>query len=230
MLNAESESSLRTLLRRDNVILIRAREKAGQEKDQFNPRRKVKPLQIVIFTRQLATMITSGLPLVQSLAILSNQLEDKNLKIIVTDVKEKIEGGSRFADALKQYPKVFDSLYVNLVVAGEEGGNLDTVLQRLAVYMEKVEKLKKKVKSAMIYPISILVVAVGVVGVPRVGVADGVGVGVGVAGIAGSPGLGVTCTCQSRAVSLSGTPSIRARDWPESTALQGGSKMSLFVP
>lgn len=163
MLNAESESSLRTLLRRDNVILIRAREKAGQEKDQFNPRRKVKPLQIVIFTRQLATMITSGLPLVQSLAILSNQLEDKNLKIIVTDVKEKIEGGSRFADALKQYPKVFDSLYVNLVVAGEEGGNLDTVLQRLAVYMEKVEKLKKKVKSAMIYPISILVVAVGVV-------------------------------------------------------------------
>jgi type IV pilus assembly protein PilC len=108
-------------------------------------------------------MITSGLPLVQSLEILSNQIEDKNLRGIVREIKAKIEGGSRFADALKDYPKCFDELYVNLVVAGEEGGMLDTVLNRLAIYMEKIEKLKKKIKSAMIYPISIIVVAIGVV-------------------------------------------------------------------
>jgi type IV pilus assembly protein PilC len=108
-------------------------------------------------------MITSGLPLVQSLDILGSQIEDKNLKIIVEEIKEKIEGGSSFADALKDYPQCFDALYVNLVVAGEEGGTLDTVLIRLATYMEKTEKLKKKVKSAMIYPISIIVVAIGVV-------------------------------------------------------------------
>jgi type IV pilus assembly protein PilC len=108
-------------------------------------------------------MITSGLPLVQSLDILSNQIEDKNLRGIVREIKAKIEGGSRFADALRDYPKCFDELYVNLVVAGEEGGMLDTVLNRLAIYMEKIEKLKKKIKSAMIYPISIIVVAIGVV-------------------------------------------------------------------
>ena len=108
-------------------------------------------------------MITSGLPLVQSLDILSNQMEDKNFKGIVRDIKERIETGSRFADSLKEYPQCFDALYVNLVVAGEEGGLLDTVLARLAVYMEKSAKLKAKVKSAMIYPISIIVVAIGVV-------------------------------------------------------------------
>jgi type IV pilus assembly protein PilC len=108
-------------------------------------------------------MITSGLPLVQSLDILSKQIEDKNLRGIVREIKAKIEGGSRFADALRDYPKCFDALYVNLVVAGEEGGMLDTVLNRLAIYMEKIEKLKKKIKSAMIYPISIVVVAIGVV-------------------------------------------------------------------
>ena len=107
-------------------------------------------------------MITSGLPLVQSLEILGNQMEDVNFRGIVREIKTKIEGGSRFADALRDYPQCFDELYVNLVVAGEEGGLLDNVLQRLAVYMEKSEKLKKKVKSAMIYPIAIIVVAIGV--------------------------------------------------------------------
>jgi type IV pilus assembly protein PilC len=166
-MKADSEDSLRTALRKEGIILTQAaetREKADtQEGKRFGTRRKIKTLSIVIFTRQLATMITSGLPLVQSLDILGNQIEDKNLKGIVTEIKEKIEGGSRFADALNDYPKCFDELYVNLVVAGEEGGMLDTVLQRLAVYMEKSEKLKKKIKSAMIYPISIIVVAIGVV-------------------------------------------------------------------
>jgi type IV pilus assembly protein PilC len=160
---AESIGALRANLRNDGIILVKWGEKKEVGKGKAKGGKKVKILAVVLFTRQLATMITSGLPLVQSLEILSNQIEDKNLRAIVREIKEKIEGGSRFADALKDYPNCFDALYVNLVVAGEEGGTLDTVLSRLAQYMEKAEKLKKKVKSAMIYPISIIVVAIGVV-------------------------------------------------------------------
>jgi type IV pilus assembly protein PilC len=163
-LKADSEAILRATLRKDGIIITKVVEKKGGEKaEKYNANKKIKPLAVVLFTRQLATMITSGLPLVQSLDILSNQIEDKNLRGIVREIKAKIEGGSRFADALRDYPKCFDELYVNLVVAGEEGGMLDTVLNRLAIYMEKIEKLKKKIKSAMIYPISIIVVAIGVV-------------------------------------------------------------------
>ncbi|OPY76187.1 MAG: Type II secretion system protein F [Syntrophorhabdus sp. PtaU1.Bin058] len=160
---APSDDALRAILRRDGVILTKFVEKKEEKKEKYNPKAKVPTLQIVIFTRQLSTMITSGLPLVQSLEILGAQIEDANLRGIVREIKEKIEGGSRFADALRDYPQCFDQLFVNLVVAGEEGGLLDGVLQRLSVYMEKSEKLKHKVKSAMIYPISIVVVAVGVV-------------------------------------------------------------------
>ena len=163
VLRADSPASLRADLRKDGIMLVRWSERKGGAKNEKGSKKKIKTVNLVVFTRQLATMITSGLPLVQSLDILAGQIEDKVLKVIVGEIKEKIEGGSRFADALKEYPKIFDSLYVNLVVAGEEGGNLDTVLIRLAAYMEKTEKLKKKVKSAMIYPISIIVVAIGVV-------------------------------------------------------------------
>ena len=114
----------------------------------------MKRRQIGIFTRQLATMITSGLPLVQSLEALSTQLENASLRAITAVMKEKIEGGARFAETLQEYPKCFDELYVSLVVAGEEGGMLDTILVRLANYIEKTEKLKKKVKTALIYPSS----------------------------------------------------------------------------
>jgi type IV pilus assembly protein PilC len=162
-LKADSEMALRAALRRDGVVLLKAVQKKEEKKEKFNPKKKIKPMNVVIFTRQLSTMISSGLPLVQSLEILSTQMEDKDLRGIVGQIKEKIEGGQRFAESLQDYPQVFDQLYVNLVTAGEEGGMIDTVLQRLAVYMEKSEKLKKKVKSAMIYPISIMVVAVGVV-------------------------------------------------------------------
>ncbi len=161
---AESEIYLRTVLRKEGIILTKSTEKKGVvKKEKYNPKAKVDQISVVIFTRQLSTMISSGLPLVQSLDILSSQIEDKNLRGIVGEIKEKIEGGSRFADSLKDYPQCFDALYVNLVVAGEEGGLLDTVLSRLSVYMEKSMKLKKKVKSAMIYPISIIVVAIAVV-------------------------------------------------------------------
>lgn len=163
-LKADSEALLRATLRKEGIIVTKVSEKkSGDQTERYNPKKKIKTLAVVLFTRQLSTMITSGLPLVQSLEILSNQIEDKNLRGIVREIKAKIEGGSRFADALREYPKCFDELYVNLVVAGEEGGMLDTVLNRLAIYMEKIEKLKKKIKSAMIYPISIIVVAIGVV-------------------------------------------------------------------
>ncbi len=163
-LKADSEALLRATLRKEGVIVTKVSEKKSVDQtERYNPKKKIKALAVVLFTRQLSTMITSGLPLVQSLEILANQIEDKNLRGIVREIKAKIEGGSRFADALKDYPKCFDELYVNLVVAGEEGGMLDTVLNRLAIYMEKIEKLKKKIKSAMIYPISIIVVAIGVV-------------------------------------------------------------------
>jgi type IV pilus assembly protein PilC len=160
---SDSPAALRADLRKDGIILVRWTEKKEGAAGRRRGGKKVKILSVVLFTRQLATMITSGLPLVQSLDILASQIEDKNLKTIVGEIKERIEGGSRFADALKEYPQCFDTLYVNLVVAGEEGGTLDSVLIRLAAYMEKTEKLKKKVKSAMIYPISIVVVATGVV-------------------------------------------------------------------
>ncbi len=162
-MSADSEISLRINLRKNGIVLIKATEKKREAKEKYNPKAKIKIMDVVVFTRQLSTMITSGLPLVQSLQILSNQVEDKNLKGIVKEVKEKIEGGSSFADALKDYPQCFDSLYVNLVRAGEEAGMIDTVLLRLATYMEKTAKLKKKVKSALIYPASIVVVAIGVV-------------------------------------------------------------------
>ena len=160
---AASGDALRAVLRKEGIILTSMTETKERGKQKYNPQKKIKSIEILLFTRQLSTMITSGLPLVQSLEILANQIEDLNFKGIVKEIKEKIEGGARFADALRDYPKCFDELYINLVVAGEEGGLLDNVLQRLAIYIEKSEKLKKKVKSAMIYPVAIIFVAIIVV-------------------------------------------------------------------
>src|SRR5712675_1282953 len=117
---------------------------------------------IVVFTRQFATMIDAGLPLVQCLDILASQLDNAAFREVLTKVKVKVESGSTLADALKDHPKVFDTLFVQLVAAGEIGGILDTILNRLAAYIEKNEKLKAKVKGAMVYPSIVLVVAVGV--------------------------------------------------------------------
>src|SRR3954469_13813879 len=117
---------------------------------------------LVIFTRQFATMIDAGLPLVQCLEILAGQLDNLAFREVLTKVKVKVESGSTLADALGDHPKVFDQLYTQLVAAGEIGGILDTILNRLAAYIEKNEKLKAKVKGAMVYPTIVLVVAVGV--------------------------------------------------------------------
>ncbi|HSC71577.1 MAG TPA: type II secretion system F family protein, partial [Candidatus Methylomirabilis sp.] len=118
---------------------------------------------IVVFTRQFATMIDAGLPLVQCLEILASQQENKIFKKTLMEIRQSVEGGSTFAAALKQHPKVFTSLYANMVEAGEAGGILDTILNRLAQYMEKAMALKKRVKSAMVYPSTIVTVAVVVV-------------------------------------------------------------------
>ncbi|NRD49664.1 type II secretion system F family protein [Corallococcus exiguus] len=117
---------------------------------------------ILIFTRQFATMIDAGLPLVQCLDILASQMDNPAFKKVVFAIKGKVEQGSTFADALKEHPKIFDELYVQLCAAGEVGGILDTILNRLAAYREKSEKLKAKVKSAMTYPSVVILVAIGV--------------------------------------------------------------------
>ncbi|HHO77388.1 MAG TPA: type II secretion system F family protein [Deltaproteobacteria bacterium] len=161
-IEAESKAAVTMLLRRQRIIPSKIKGKAKQITLFEQP---IKTKDIVIFTRQFATMINAGLPLVQCLEILASQQPNPTLKKILSQIKQDVEGGSTFADALGKHPKVFDNLYVNLVAAGEIGGVLDTVLNRLAVYMEKNEALKNKVKSAMTYPIIVLCVAFGVVAV-----------------------------------------------------------------
>ena len=163
-MEAPDEGSVRTFLRQQNVIPTKVVAK-GKEISFSMGRQKIKKRAVAVFTRQLATMIDAGLPLVQSLDILAMQQENKAFKEVIKNIKEDVEGGSTFAGALRKHPKAFDELYVNLVVAGEEGGILDNVLNRLAVYIEKAEALKKKIKSAMVYPSAIVAVAIIVVAV-----------------------------------------------------------------
>jgi len=125
-------------------------------------RPRIKTKDLVIFTRQFATMIDAGLPLVQCLHILGDQQENPTFREIIQQVRADVEQGSTFADALAKHPKPFDALYVNLVAAGEIGGILDTILNRLAVYLEKADALARKVRGAMVYPATVLTVAVGV--------------------------------------------------------------------
>lgn len=124
----------------------------------FKP--KVKHKDVVFFTRQFAVMIDAGLPMTQSLDIVAKQSESKAFRDTMTDVKEKVETGGTFSDSLGQHPKVFDDLYVNMVAAGESGGILDIILERLAIHMEKSMKLRREVKTAMIYPALVVSAAV----------------------------------------------------------------------
>jgi type IV pilus assembly protein PilC len=159
------QAAVRVYLRQQNVIPTKIAPKGKEINLSLPFRNKVKQRSIAIFTRQLATMIDAGLPLVQSLEILSAQQDNKLFKNIIREIREDVEGGSTFAGALKKHPATFDDLYTNLVVAGEEGGILDNILTRLANYIEKAEALKKKVKSALVYPTTIVGVAVIVVAI-----------------------------------------------------------------
>jgi type IV pilus assembly protein PilC len=167
-MEAASEAAVTALLRRQGIQPARIKER-GKGLDieiklpGFKP--KITTKDLVVFTRQFATMIDAGLPLVQCLDILGRQQDNKTFKQILVQVKESVESGSTFAEALKKHPKAFDDLYVNLVAAGEVGGILDTILNRLAAYIEKALKLKKKVKSAMTYPTTIIGIAFVVIAV-----------------------------------------------------------------
>jgi type IV pilus assembly protein PilC len=164
MMEAANEAAVMTQLRAQQVIpvTVKAKPKDLLEGIPFF-KGKVKTKELVLFTRQFATMIDAGLPLVQCLEIQADQQPNKAFKEMLRQIKSDVEQGSTFADALRKHPKPFDALYVNLVTAGEVGGILDTILNRLAVYLEKADSLKRKVKGAMVYPATILVVAIGVV-------------------------------------------------------------------
>jgi type IV pilus assembly protein PilC len=152
-------------LKKRNITATLVTEKAKKGIGKFTLGGRVKDKDIVIFTRQFATMIDAGLPLVQALDILSTQVENKMLSNTLQQVKTDVESGATYADALKKHPKVFTELYVNMVAAGEAGGILDTILNRLATYIEKAMKLKKKVKGAMVYPAVVTAVAVLVIAI-----------------------------------------------------------------
>jgi type IV pilus assembly protein PilC len=165
-LSAKTKEDVIALLRKQNILVTSIQQKARNL--DFNIPGLgggVKDKDIVVFTRQFSTMIDAGLPLVQCLEILSNQTENKVLAKAIGEVRLEVEGGSTYADALRKQPKVFDDLYVNMVAAGEAGGILDTILNRLAKHIEKSMKLKSQIKSAMVYPSVIIFVAVIIVAI-----------------------------------------------------------------
>jgi type IV pilus assembly protein PilC len=164
MMDAASEAAVMAQLRAQMIMPIAVKAKPKDILEGLSFLKKgVKTRDLVIFTRQFATMIDAGLPLVQCLDIQAEQQPSKPLQEVLRSVKADVEQGATFADSLRKHPKTFDDLYVNLVHAGEVGGILDTILNRLAIYMEKADSLKRKVKGAMVYPTTVMVVAIGVV-------------------------------------------------------------------
>jgi type IV pilus assembly protein PilC len=163
LMEADGEPDLANRLRSQGLTLSKAKKKGKALEIKLPWGGGVPEKDIVVFTRQFATMIDAGLPIVQCLEILSTQSPNKNFAKMLADVKLSVESGTTFSDALRKQPKAFDDLYTNLIQAGEVGGILDTILSRLATYIEKAMKLKSQVKGAMVYPIAILSVAVLVV-------------------------------------------------------------------
>jgi len=165
-MEAETPEQVRTSLERRKITPTRVKKKP---KDLFENisflAPKVTESDVIIFARQFSTMIDAGLPLLQCLEILYSQQENPTFKKQLKHIKESVESGETFADALKKYPKTFNELFINMVSAGEAGGILDVILQRLSAYAEKMAKLKKQVKGAMTYPAITLAVAVIVVGI-----------------------------------------------------------------
>src|ERR687893_2734301 len=160
-LDVKTREEVSAYLRKNRMMLVSVRE--APKKMTIGGGRakaKVKIRDIVIFTRQFATMINAGLPLVQSLTILAEQTENKALKDVTKAVVHDVESGNTLADAFAKHPKAFTDLYVNMVAAGEAGGILDTILIRLATFLEKSDALIRKVKGAMVYPAVIMSVAV----------------------------------------------------------------------
>ena len=165
-LEAANEDAVKAYLGRIKIIPNKIKKKP---KDLFENVKflqpKIKEKDIIIFARQFSTMIDAGLPIIQCLDILQSQQENPTLKKMLKEIKDAVEGGTTLADSLKRFPKHFDNLFVNMIAAGEAGGILDVILKRLAAYMEKAAKLKRKVKGAMVYPAITITVAVIVVAV-----------------------------------------------------------------
>jgi type IV pilus assembly protein PilC len=155
-INLPSRDEVVTFLRRQRLVPISVKTKPKEVSFSFGSGVKMK--EIVVFTRQFATMINAGLPLVQSLTILAEQSENQKFQAIITAVLNDIQAGQTLADAMRRHPKVFTDLYVNMVAAGETGGILDTILNRLATFLEKNDALVRKIKGAMTYPAVVLFV------------------------------------------------------------------------
>src|SRR5712691_5509379 len=165
-IEAEDRMTVVAQLRAKGVVATAVRERtarAGLSATWRTRRRKAKDKHLAIYTRQFSTMIDAGLPIVQCLTILSEQSESKVLRDVTTTIARDVEGGSTLADAFHKHPRTFQELYVNMLQAGEAAGILDVVLQRLATYIEKAASLKRKVKSAMVYPTTIISVAILVI-------------------------------------------------------------------
>jgi type IV pilus assembly protein PilC len=166
---ADSMDAAVAALRREQILVTQinpVKEKAATKTVGKKSRaKKVDPKNLAVFTRQFSVMIDAGLPLVQCLEILGNQEEDKNFAAVILSTRGEVESGATLADAMRKHPKAFDALFTNMIAAGEAGGILDTILKRLAVYIEKAVKLKGQVKSAMIYPVAVILIAAVVVGV-----------------------------------------------------------------
>jgi type IV pilus assembly protein PilC len=165
---AESVDAVVAALRREQILVTQinpVKEKSAAKPAGVRRAKKVSAKSLAVFTRQFSVMIDAGLPLVQCLEILGTQEEDKNFASMILATRGDVESGASLADAMKKHPKAFDPLYTNMVAAGEAGGILDTILKRLATYIEKAVKLQSQVQSAMIYPAAVIVIAVGVVGV-----------------------------------------------------------------
>ncbi len=158
VLIAESKDDVIAALRRQGIVVTTVKEK-GKEITLPKFGGGISSKDIAVFTRQFSVMIDAGLPLVQCLDILGQQQENKTFQKVILQVRQDVEAGASLADAMRKHPQAFDDLYVNMVAAGEAGGILDTILQRLAVYIEKAVKLKTQVRSAMIYPISVVSIA-----------------------------------------------------------------------
>ncbi|BBB33165.1 type IV pilus assembly protein PilC [Thermotomaculum hydrothermale] len=160
-IKAKNREEAINLLRKQGLILTSLREKKSIGAFGFGG--KVKNKELAIFTKQFSVMIDAGLPLVQCLDILASQQENKFFANVLEQVRNDVEQGSTLADAMKKHPKVFDDLYTNLIAAGEAGGILDVIMQRLSIYIEKAYKLKESFKSAMTYPITVITIAVLIV-------------------------------------------------------------------
>src|ERR1043166_7880081 len=164
VLVADTKDAVIAAMRRQQVVVTSVKEK-GKEIAVPKFGGKVPPQLVAIFTRQFSVMIDAGLPLVQCLEILGSQQENKTFKRALIQIRQDVESGSNLADAMRKHPKIFNDLYTNMVAAGEAGGILDTILQRLSTYIEKAVKLNSQVKSAMIYPVAVISIACIVVAI-----------------------------------------------------------------